>query len=78
VVSFPKSMLGWPEIGPESDLGPSLALLVSKNPRLKSLQLGRNIHSGLSLSLSCLRDLENLSMSYLFDLEVDSIQVRPS
>ncbi|KAF9065922.1 hypothetical protein BDP27DRAFT_1365997 [Rhodocollybia butyracea] len=57
-----------------SNLGPSLALLVSKSPGLMSLTLSQYTYSGLSHSLSCLRDLEKLSVIFLPHLEMDSIQ----
>ncbi|KAF9065926.1 hypothetical protein BDP27DRAFT_1331297, partial [Rhodocollybia butyracea] len=58
----------------EFDLGSSLALLVSKSPGLKSLTLKSYTYSGLSLSLSCLRALENLNVMALSHLEMGFIQ----
>ncbi|KAF9062755.1 hypothetical protein BDP27DRAFT_1427590 [Rhodocollybia butyracea] len=58
----------------EIDLGPSLALLVSKNPKLECLTLGQYSYSGLSLSLSRLCTLELLSANHLPHLEMGFIQ----
>ncbi|KAF9069182.1 hypothetical protein BDP27DRAFT_1521161 [Rhodocollybia butyracea] len=74
VVSWPHPSLGsLPDSS--SDLGPSLALLVSKSPELKSLGLNKYHYSGLSLTLRHLVDLEYFSAMDLSHLEVDFVQV---
>ncbi|KAF9062762.1 hypothetical protein BDP27DRAFT_1406100 [Rhodocollybia butyracea] len=69
----PLSLWSEPDTG-ESDLGPSLAILVSKSPGLKRLTLGRCTYSGLSLALSHLGNLELLLAEYLPHLETGFIQ----
>ncbi|KAF9069183.1 hypothetical protein BDP27DRAFT_1421161 [Rhodocollybia butyracea] len=74
VVSWPHPALG-SLADSSSDLGPSLALLVSKSPELKSLGLNKYCYSGLSLTLRHLVDLEYFSAIGLSHLEVDFVQV---
>ncbi|KAF9062761.1 hypothetical protein BDP27DRAFT_1427596 [Rhodocollybia butyracea] len=74
VVSWPDSTWGWPEADPDSDLGPSLALLVSKNPGLKSLTLGQYPFSELSLSLGHLCTLKILEVNHLVRPEMGFIR----
>ncbi|KAF9062757.1 hypothetical protein BDP27DRAFT_1427592 [Rhodocollybia butyracea] len=66
----------WPEASTDfaQDLGPSLALLVSKSPGLKSLTLSQYTYSGLSLSLSRLSTLESLLANDLPHLEMSFIR----
>ncbi|KAF9062759.1 hypothetical protein BDP27DRAFT_1451601 [Rhodocollybia butyracea] len=74
VVSWPDSYQEDDASYAESDLGPSLALLVSTSPGLKSLTLDQYIYSRLTLSLSTLRSLEILLAYRLPHLEMDFIQ----
>ncbi|KAE9404104.1 hypothetical protein BT96DRAFT_438726 [Gymnopus androsaceus JB14] len=57
------------------DLGPSLALLASKSPHIRSLMLTANVaYSGFSSSLNCFANLDSLFVSHLSHYEADFIQ----
>ncbi|KAF9065961.1 hypothetical protein BDP27DRAFT_1404626 [Rhodocollybia butyracea] len=74
VVFWPRYGTTTSGLGPSSDLGPSLALLVSKSPGLKSMTLYGYTYSGMSLSVRRLLALESFEARDLSQLEMDLIQ----
>ncbi|KAJ3996158.1 hypothetical protein F5050DRAFT_168317 [Lentinula boryana] len=60
------------------DLGPSLALLASKNPGLKFLSISSAAVSGISSSLRCFRNLRTLVLGRLPQYEPDYVQILAS